>query len=60
MSQKELSLVLTNLLAVGNEEFSLTTIHYGQREILGNRTLFPYAFGILGSWTVYMLMQWLT
>ena len=39
---------------VGNEEFSLTTIHYGQREILGNRSLFPYAFGILGSQAIYV------
>ena len=46
------SMVISQI--VGNEEFSLTTIHYGQREILGNRSLFPYAFGILGSQAMYV------
>ena len=46
------SMVISQI--VGNEEFSLTTIHYGQREILGNRSLFPYAFGILGSQAIYV------
>ena len=46
------SMVISQI--VGNHEFSLTTIHYGQREILGNRTLFPYAFGILGSQAIYV------
>ena len=39
---------------VGNEKFSLVTIHYGQREILGDRSRFPYAFGILGSHSIYV------
>lgn len=39
---------------VGNEKFSVVTIHYGQREILGDRSRFPYAFGILGSHAIYV------
>lgn len=39
---------------VGNEAFSLVTIHYGQRESLGDRSRFPYAFGILGSHSIYV------
>ena len=46
------SMVISQI--VGNQEFSLTTIHYGHREILGDRSLFPYAFGILGSQVVYV------
>ena len=46
------SMVISQI--VGNQEFSLTTIHYGHREILGDRSLFPYAFGILGSQAVYV------
>ena len=33
----------------GREQFSMVTIHYGERNIFGNRTIFPYAFGMLGS-----------
>ena len=33
----------------GRDQFSMVTIHYGERNILGNRTMFPYAFGMLGS-----------
>lgn len=46
------SMVISHL--AGKQQFSLITIHYGQREILGNRTLFPFAFGILGSHKVYV------
>ncbi len=45
------SMVISQL--AGKQQFSMVTIHYGQREILGNRTLFPFAFGILGSHVVY-------
>ena len=45
------SMVISQLS--GKQQFSMVTIHYGQREILGNRTLFPFAFGILGSHVVY-------
>ena len=38
----------------GKQQFSLITIHYGQDEILGNRTLFPFSFGILGSTAKYV------
>ena len=38
----------------GSESFSLVTIHYGQRSILGNRSSFPFAFGILGSHELYI------
>ena len=33
----------------GRDQFSMVTIHYGERKILGNREIFPYAFGILGA-----------
>ena len=33
----------------GRDQFSMVTIHYGERNILGNREIFPYAFGILGA-----------
>ena len=46
------SMVISQL--AGKQQFSMITIHYGQREILGNRTLFPFAFGILGSHLVYV------
>ena len=46
------SMVISQL--AGKQQFSMITIHYGQREILGNRTLFPFAFGILGSHVVYI------
>ena len=31
------------------DQFSMVTIHYGEQNMLGNRTIFPFAFGILGS-----------
>ena len=34
---------------VGRDQFPMVTIHYGERNILGNRTMFPFAFGILGA-----------
>ena len=46
------SMVISRIAA--NQHFSLVTIHYGQREFLGNRTLFPFAFGILGAHIVYV------
>ena len=46
------SMIVSQL--AGHQQFSLVTIHYGQREILGNRTLFPFAFGILGTHAVYL------
>lgn len=46
------SMIVSQL--AGKQQFSLITIHYGQREILGNRMLFPFAFGILGSHIVYV------
>ena len=43
----------TSALAVGQltgmDRFSMITVHYGERNILKNRTLFPFAYGILGS-----------
>ena len=33
----------------GREQFSMITIHYGERNILRNREMFPFAFGMLGS-----------
>ena len=33
----------------GRKQFSLITIHYGERDSLGDRSKYPYAFGILGS-----------
>ena len=33
-------------------EFSVITFHYGESNILGNRTVFPFAFGMLGSNTI--------
>ena len=40
-------------LAVGHftshEQFSMVTIHYGEKSILGDRSLFPFAFAMLGS-----------
>ena len=33
----------------GRDQFSMTTIHYGERNMLGSREMFPYAFGMLGS-----------
>lgn len=43
----------TSALTVGKftkrDEFSMVTIHYGEKSILGNRTIFPYAFAMLGS-----------
>ena len=33
----------------GRDQFSMVTIHYGERNILGNREIFPYSFGILGA-----------
>ena len=46
------SMVISQL--AGKQRFSMITIHYGQRKILGNRTLFPFAFGILGSHVIYV------
>ena len=31
------------------DQFSMVTIHNGEQNILGNRMIFPFAFGILGS-----------
>ena len=31
------------------DQFSMVTIHYGEQNMLGNRTIFPFAYGILGS-----------
>jgi gamma-aminobutyric acid type B receptor len=43
----------TSALTVGNlsnrNEFSIITFHYGEKNILGNHTVFPFAFGMLGS-----------
>ena len=43
----------TSALIVGEftrkEQFSIVTIHYGERNILGNREMFPFAFGMLGA-----------
>ena len=33
----------------GRDQFSMITIHYGERNILGHREMFPFAFGMLGS-----------
>ena len=33
----------------GRDQFSMITIHYGERNILGDREIFPFAFGMLGS-----------
>ena len=33
----------------GRDQFSMATIHYGERNILGSRKIFPFAFGILGA-----------
>ena len=30
----------------GRDQFSMVTIHYGEQNILGNREIFPFAFGI--------------
>ena len=43
----------TSALFVGNltgrDRFPMVTIHYGERNILGSREIFPFAFGMLGS-----------
>ena len=31
------------------DDFSVITFHYGEKNILGNYTVFPFAFGMLGS-----------
>ena len=31
------------------DEFSVVTLHYGEKSIFGDNTLFPFAFGMLGS-----------
>ena len=36
----------------GRNQFSMVTIHYGERNALGNREMFPFAFGILGTTSV--------
>ena len=33
----------------GKDRFSMVTIHYGERDILGDRNRFPFAFGMLGA-----------
>ena len=33
----------------GRNQFSMVTIHYGERNVLGNREILPFAFGILGA-----------
>ena len=33
----------------GRDQFPMVTIHYGELNVLGNREMFPFAFGILGS-----------
>ena len=38
----------------GRDQFSMVTIHYGERNILRNRKIFPYAFGILGATFIYI------
>ena len=32
-----------------NNQFAMVSIHYGEKEALGDRSKYPYAFGILGS-----------
>ena len=43
----------TSALTVGDltnrDKFSIATLHYGEKSIFGDHTIFPYAFGILGS-----------
>ena len=43
----------TSALAVGQltgmNQFPMITMHYGERNIFGNRSIFPYAFAMLGS-----------
>ena len=43
----------TSALTVGKltnrDDFSMITFHYGEKNILGNHTIFPFAFGMLGS-----------
>ena len=31
------------------DEFSVVTLHYGEKSIFGDNTVFPFAFGMLGS-----------
>lgn len=31
------------------DEFSVVTLHYGEKSIFGDNTMFPFAFGMLGS-----------
>lgn len=31
------------------DDFSVMTLHYGEKSIFGDNTVFPYAFGMLGS-----------
>ena len=33
----------------GRDQFSMVTIHYGEKSIFGDRTIFPFAFAMLGS-----------
>jgi gamma-aminobutyric acid type B receptor len=33
----------------GRNQFPMITLHYAERNILGNREMFPYAFGMLGA-----------
>ena len=33
----------------GRDQFSMVTIHYGERNILRDREIYPFAFGILGA-----------
>ena len=43
----------TSALTVGRltnrDEFSVITLHYGEKSIFGDHTIFPFAFGMLGS-----------
>jgi gamma-aminobutyric acid type B receptor len=43
----------TSALATGKltnrDEFSVVTLHYGEKSIFGDSTVFPFAFGMLGS-----------
>ena len=43
----------TSALTVGKltnrDEFSVITLHYGEKSIFGDYTVFPFAFGMLGS-----------
>ena len=40
---------LTVAKLTNRNDFSVITFHYGEKNILGNHTVFPFAFGMLGS-----------